>query len=457
MKTNKKYVVYSILLALSMSGCGTYATFQKSTEKELVDELYTYIEATSDTTSLATLSWQELFTDTYLQELISQGLEQNSDLKIAQLNVEQAQIALSTARKAFLPSLSLEPQGTISSFNETTTKIYNVSLSSSWEIDLFGRLRNAKEQSKTLLEQSVAYRQVVKTQLIATIAESYYSLLMLDEQLRISEETQENWNSNMRVMEALKSAGRINETSVLQSKASSVALSSQIVTIKEQIAALENSISQLLALPTENIERGTIDNVEFPKKISVGLPIQLLSNRPDIRMAESYLAQTFYATAEARSSLYPTLTLSGSVGYTNNSGVIVNPGDMLYSLAASIVQPIFSRGTLKAQVQISESQQEQALLQFKQTILDAGVEVNNAISVLQSARERLGYGATQIELLEKTVTKTELLMKYGSSTALEVLTAQLSLLQIELAYTAVKFNQIQGVINLYRALGGGEI
>ncbi|MFR9611795.1 MAG: efflux transporter outer membrane subunit [Rikenellaceae bacterium] len=391
-----------------------------------------------------------------MQSLIEQALAQNTDLNVARLNIEQAEIALSTARKAFLPSLWLEPQGSISSFNGSTTKTYNVSLTSSWEIDIFGKLRNAKEQNKALLEQSEAYAQAVQTSLIATIAQSYYSLLMLDEQLQISEDTRENWEKNLRVMNAMKSAGRINETSVLQSEASSIALNSSIVTIKEQIAALENALSQLLAQPTSHIKRGDILSVEFSDKLSTGLPIELLSNRPDVRMAEGYLTEMFYATAEARSSLYPSLTLSGSAGYTNSSGVVLNPGDMLYSLAGSILQPIFNRGTLKAQLKISKSQQEQALLQFKQSILDAGAEVNNAISELQSSRERLQYGEQQIAILEKTVTKTELLMKHGSVTTLDVLTAQLSLLQTQLSFTTEKYNQTQGVINLYRALGGGE-
>lgn len=450
----KIYIVNALMLLLTMSGCGIYSTFEKPVTDDVTNELYKYIEATDDTTNIASLPWGELFTDSYLQTLIERGLEGNTDLNVARLSVEQADAALSAARKAFLPSLSFEPQGSISSFNGSTNKTYNLSLTSSWEIDVFGKLRNAKKQSQASFEQSVAYRQVVQTQLIATIAGSYYSLLMLDEQLAISEATKVNWDKNLQVMEALKRAGRINETSVLQSKASSIALNASIVTIKEQIAQLENSISLLLAIPTQHIERGTISEVEFPTDLSIGVPLQLLSNRPDVRMAESYLAETFYATAEARSSFYPSFTLSGSAGYTNSSGVVINPGDMLYNLVGSIVQPIFNRGALTAQLKISKAQQEQALLQFRQSILDAGSEVNNALSEYQSAQERLQYTNAQVEILQETVTKTELLMKYGSATSLEVLTAQLSLLQTQLSLAAERYNQTQGAINLYRALGG---
>ncbi len=450
------YIVVAAAIASSLSGCGIYSNYHRAEDNDIVDNLYNYIEASNDTTNIASIEWRELFTDPDLQQLIAKGLESNTDLNVARLSVEQAKTTLTTARLAFLPSLSATPQGTISSSLGNTTKTYNLGVSASWEIDFFGKLRNAKEQSKAALEQSVAYRQAVQTQLVATIAESYYSLLMLDEQLAISEKTQKNWSENLRVMNAMKRAGRINETAVLQSEATSISLNSSIVTITEQIAALENTLSALLAMPTEHIKRGSISSTKFPSELSVGVPLQLLSNRPDVRMAESYLKQAFYATNEARSSLYPSITLSGSGGYTNSLGTITNPSDMLYSAVASLVQPIFNRGTLRAQVKISKSQQEQALLLFNQSILDAGTEVNNALSEWQSAQERLKYSNSQIEILSTTVAKTELLMKHGSSDYLDVLTAQLSLLQSELSYAADKYNEAQGVINLYRALGGGE-
>ncbi len=450
-----KHIFIAPLTLVLLSGCGIYSNY-RGADDEVADNLYNYIEASNDTTNIAAMPWRELFSDPYLQALIEQGLASNTDLNVARLSVEQAEASLKASRLAFLPSLDFAPQGSLVSYENNTTKTYNLSLSSSWEIDLFGKLRNAKEQSKAALEQSIAYRQGVQTQLIASIANSYYSLLMLDEQLTISKQTQTNWSENLRVMRAMLRAGRINETALLQSEASSVALDSSIVTIEEQIAALENTLSTLLAQPTTHIERGSIAEVSFPEVLSVGLPLQLLSNRPDVRMAESYLAQMFYATAEARSSLYPSITLSGAMGYTNSIDPILNPSKMLYNAALSILQPIFNRGTLRAQLKISKSQQEQALLMFNQAVLDAGAEVNNALREWQSATERATYSVAQIELLEQAVAKTELLMNYGSSTYLEVLTAQMTLLQAQLSFTTEKFNQSQGVVNLYRALGGGE-
>lgn len=450
------YILVAAIACSSLSGCGLYTSYERADEETLTDSLYTYIEATNDTTNIASLSWRELFTDSHLQTLIEQALANNTNLAVARLTVEQAKVALKTAKLAYVPTLNLGATGGASSFQSTNTQTYALSASSSWEIDLFGKLRNAKRQSQAALEQSEAYKQAVQTDLIATIANSYYSLLMLDEQLRINEGTLTNWEESLRAMEALKKAGVINQNSVLQSQASVLSLQSSIVTTKQQIAALENTLSALLAIPSQEIERGVITEATFPSELVIGVPVQLLSNRPDVRVAEYNLEQAFYATNEARASLYPSISLSGSIGYTNSGGTgIVNPGDILYNAAASVLQPIFNGGALRGQLNIAKATQEQALLQFKQAVLDAGAEVNTALIAWQSAQERLVYDKQQIEVLQQAVANSELLMKHGNINYLEVLTAQLTLLQTELSFASDKYAEIAGAIDLYRALGGG--
>ncbi len=442
-----KFIVVAFAL-VALSGCGLYTTYQRDVDEQITDNLYSYIEATNDTSNLSSMPWCELFTDPNLQALIEQALEQNSDLSVARLNVEQAEATLYVARKSFLPSLNAAAQEAVVDLGGASASVFSASLASTWEVDLFGRLRNAKMAAAAALEQSVAYRQGVQTQLIATVAGSYYSLLLLDEQLRISEQTQQSWDESVRAMGAMLRAGRINETALLQAQANSLALSSQIVSYKESIAQLENSLSLLLAVPTSAIKRGTMADAQFPETLGVGVPMELLSSRPDVRMAESVLAEAYYLTAEARSSLYPSIALSVTATYSAS--------EILLGAVGSIVQPIFNHGSLKAQVKISEAQQQQAFIEFKQSILDAGAEVNNALSGWQSARERLEYTQVQIELLEKAAAKTSLLMQHGSATYIEVLTAQISLLSSELSLAVENYNQAQGVINLYRALGGGE-
>ena len=271
----------------TLSSCSSlYSSYQRPQETVEVDNLYRFIEATSDTTSIASIPWQMFFADPKLQALIELGLANNTSLSVAHLNVEQAEVALRTARLAYLPTLNATPQAGVSSFNSNTIQTYNLSLATSWEIDIFGKIRNAKERSKMALEQSKAYEQAVKTQLIATIANSYYSLLLLDKQLNIAQSTAKNWQENLRTMEALKQAGNANQASVLQTEANSIALKGQIVTTKKQIIELENSLCALLATTPQQIQRGALAEVTFPTELSQGMPLQLLSNRPDIRVAE---------------------------------------------------------------------------------------------------------------------------------------------------------------------------
>lgn len=449
---NRRNKVMVALLAVVLSSCNLYKEYENTVDTGRVDSLYNYIEATSDTTNLASMGWSELFTDPHLVDLISEGLENNTDLKVAALNIDAAEIALRTARLAYVPTLGVGLGANVSTATQPT---YSFAATSSWEIDIFGKLKNAKEQSKVALEQSRVYAQSVQTALVATIATNYYSLLMLDDQLDISRRTLQAWQENIRTMKALKDAGMLNQTSVLQSEASRVALESSIVTIDEQIAALENSLSTLLGKPAEHIERGVLADANFPSELSVGVPIQLLSNRPDVMVAEYNLAQAFYATGVARSSLYPSLTLSGSAGYTTGAGVSVNPSEMIFSAAASLLQPIFNGGTLRAALEVAKLQQEQALLQFNQTVLDAGAEVNTALIQWQSAVKSLSYDTERLDYLEEALRSAELLMVHGNVNYLEVLTAQFTLLQAELTFSSDKLSEITGVIELYRALGGG--
>lgn len=376
----KNKILITCLLASTLSSCHIYRAYERPDAITVSDSLYRQPVTAEDTTSLASLSWKELFTDPQLQQLIEAGLAHNTDLGIARLKVKEAEALLMTSRLSYLPSVSLTPQGTLTSLDgNKPSKTYNLAVSADWEIDLFGKLLNAKRGAQAALEQSEAYRQAVQTQLVATIANSYYTLLMLDEQLDITRRTADTWTESLRTMKALKRAGQATE-----------------------------------------------------------------------------MAVAYYATNSARSAFYPSITLSGSAGWTNAAGAaITNPGQWLLSAVGSLVQPLFNRGKNIANLKIAKAQQEEALLTFQQSLLDAGAEVNDALVQWQTARKRIQLDEQQCTSLQSALRSSELLMQHSSQNYLEVITARQALLQAELNTVTDRFDEIQGVINLYHALGGG--
>ena len=452
----KKLII--ILAAAAMAGCGIYKPYTRPEEIK-TDGLYGQGVETVDTMTLGNISWQEMFTDPYLQQLIQQGLDNNTDLQSAYWRVKEAEATLKSARLAYLPSFNFAPNGGVSSLTNpwNATWTYTVPATASWEVDIFGKLTNSKRRAKALLAQSQEYQQAVRTQVIASVANLYYTLLMLDSQYEVTEETAAKWRQSVEAMRALKEAGYANEAGVAQYEANTLAIEASLHDLGYQRTQAENSLCSLLGEVPHTIARGRLENQQLPDDLTVGVPVQMLSNRPDVRSAEYSLMQSYYATASARSALYPSITLSGTVGWTNNSGAgIVNPGKLIWNAAGSLLQPIFNANANRARVKIAKAQQEETKLAFQQALLNAGAEVNNALTQCQSARAKADLRVQQIEALERAVESTELLMQHGSTTYLEVLTAQQSLLSAQLSQIADRFDEIQGTVNLYQALGGGR-
>lgn len=455
MKNRHCILLFSIATCL-LNSCGIYDRYSRPDLDVSIDSLYREAVAATDTVTIASKPWRELFTDPHLQTLIAKGLERNTDLGIARLQVEEAQAVLTNARHSYLPSADLTPQTDVSHYNGETKKTYSLGGTVSWEMDIFGKVANAEYGAAASLEKSRAYVQAVQTQLVAAIAESYYTLLMLDEQFAVSQQTMTNWTETVKTLEALAEAGQSNDVAVRQARASRTALEASLLTISKSISETENSLSALLKEPPHTIVRGTLGGQSFPDHISAGVPLLMLSNRPDVRQAEAALAEAFYATNSARAAFYPSLTLSGSLGWTNSGGSgIVNPGKWLSSAIAQITAPLFNKGTNTANLRIARAQQEEAVLRFKQSLLDAGNEVNNALTEWQTADRRIKFDGEQIVDLEAATEKTRLLVQYTSANYLEVLTAQQSLLSARLTLAQDRIAKIQGIIHLYRALGGG--
>jgi len=438
-----------ISIALTMlSGCSLYRQYERE-QMPFVDSLYRRMSVPSDSVSSASVTWDKFFTDPLLQEWIRTGLEYNSDLNIARLKVQEAEASLLAARWAWLPGADFSMQGGLPGQ-------FSASVQASWQTDIFGGLRNAKRRAQAALEQSHAYRQAVQTQLVATIANSYYTLLMLDEQLTISNRTLKTWEESIRTLEALKRAGKTNEAAVLQAKANMLSVEANVLTLEKEILAVENSLCALLGLVPMPIERSTLNDQILPERLCAGVPVELLDRRPDVKQAEMVLAQAFYNVNSAKASFYPNITLSGALGWTTGSGnITVDPGSMIANLIAGLTQPVFGRGVNKARLKTAQAQLEEAAYAFRQSLLDAGVEVNNALTLWQTAQKRVELDKKQILNLQAAIWNTQLLMKHGNADYLEVLTAQKNLLQAELTEASDRYDEIISAVNLYQALGGG--
>ena len=432
---------------LSLHSCSLYKKYERE-QMWFVDSLYRRMEITGDTLSTATVAWDHMFTDPILQEWIQLGLDYNTDLNVARHRVQEAEAALLSARWALLPGATFTAQG-------GAPGNFSARADASWQADIFGSLRNSKRKAQAAVEQSRAYQQAVQTQLVATIANSYYTLVTLDEKLAISKRTMQTWDENIRTLEALKRAGKTNEAAVLQAKANKLNVEASVLTLEKEILAMENSFCALVSIVPMPIERSSLKDLEFPEKLSVGVPAELLSRRPDVRQAEMALAQTFYNVNSAKAAFYPNLTLSGAIGWTISGGTAIDPSSMITNFIGSLAQPIFGKGANKARLQAAQAQREAAAWQFRQSLLDAGVEVNNAVTQWQTAQKRVELDKRQILNLQASVWNTQLLMKHGNANYLEVLTAQKNLLQAELSEVSDRFDEIQAVINLYQALGGG--
>lgn len=451
-----------ISAAALMSSCGIYNKYERPEVNAtgLVRDVTSNTDtlAVADTTSFGNLPWRSVFTDPQLQALIEQGLAKNTDLLNAALNVKMVEAQLTAAKLAFVPSFTFSPQGTISSWDGSkAAKTYSLPVNASWSIDLFGNLLNQKRSAQMALLATKDYQLVVKTNLIANIANMYYTLLMLDKQLEIVDNMTQLTKDTWDMMKLQKELNNAKETSVQSAEANYYSVLAQAADLKRQIRETENSLSLLLGQPAQTIGRGKLENQSLPTEFSTGVGIQMLNNRPDVHYAEMTLAQCFYDTQAARSKFYPNISISGSGAFTNNSGGgIVNPGKWLLNAVGSLVQPIFQNGQLVAQLKVAKAQQEQAFNTWQQAVLSAGSEVSNALVLYNSSDEKSKLEQKQIESLTKNVDYTKDLFSMGSSTYLEVITAQQSLLNAELSKVQDDFYKMQAVVNLYYALGGGR-
>ena len=462
------FIILSFSFLILLSGCGLYKNYERP-QDIAVEGIYGSAQS-GDSLGLGDLGWREIFTDPLLQEIIERGLAQNANMRQADLRIQEAQNNLRAAKLAFFPSISIAPQGTISGIWDPSnreeykgvmgngaTKTYAIPVAANWQADCFGQLRNAKKGSEVAVENMQTVRQAVQTAVVANIANLYYTLCMLDEQLRIAEETSENWKQNLEVTQLLMQAGQSNKAAVSSTEANYWSIMGTIVEIRNQIVLTENALANLLGETPHPFKRKTLESFQMPNACVTGVPISILSRRPDVRQAELALASSFYTKNQVRASFYPALNISASGQYTNSLGnMVINPGGIIAALVGTLTQPLFAQGKLRAAYKNALAEQEVAKIGFQQKILDAGNEVCSAMANIQVYKAEQEYIDKQVQSMQDAVEATQALMKYSNQVNyLNVLTAQSGLLQAQISQLTNKYNAISGVISLYQALGGG--
>ncbi|MEG2242352.1 MAG: TolC family protein [Muribaculaceae bacterium] len=457
LRKNISLIIITVALATVISSCNLYKKFEMP--KEGATGEYAAIAAEPvDSTALGNLSWEEIFTDPVLQGFIRKALDNNIDLKNAKLNVDIAQAHLLGAKLSYLPSLAIAPNGNGSSFaGSKMSWTYQLPLSASWEIDIFAKLTNSKRQAKAALLQSEAYQQAVRSQIIGSVANVYYSMVSLEKQLALSRETADKWKESVEVMKDMKEAGRFTEVAVVQSTANYYSVLASIPGIEMSLHELNNTMSLLLKEQPQMWQVNINSILNLPAKFDAGVPISYLAARPDIKAAEQSLAQAYYVTNKARAAFYPSLVISANGGFTNLLGsIITNPGKWFIQLAGQLTAPIFSRGQNIANLKASKAQQQQSLNNFEYTMLNASAEVSDALVKLTKNAQKQVFLNNQVNNLEKAVAFNQDLLTLGTTTYLEVLTAEQSLLNAQMQKLNCELSMTQAAVNLYQSLGGGR-
>lgn len=452
------------LLSISMLGsCNIYKKFDMPTDTALTADYAAARDAEIDSATFGNLRWQQVFTDPVLADLIQRALDNNKDLANAKLNVDIAHASLRGARLAYLPSVALAPNGGASGVggNQWTWSglswTYQLPLSVSWEIDVFGKLLNNKRAVKANFEMAKDYQQAVRSQIISGVANCYYAISMLESQLELTRATAENWRQSVEVMKNLKEAGRLNETAVVQSRANYLSILASITDLEVSLEEMNSTMSLLLNVMPQRWEIPAYAQLGTPAIMRAAIPMSELAARPDVCAAEQSLAAAYYTTAGARAAFYPGLSITAAGGFTNSLGSIIkNPGEFFLNLAGSLTAPLFSRGQNIARLEAAKAQQQQAMNNFQYTLMSASAEVSNSLTAYEKAVEKQNLLAQQVENLEKSVEYTTELLTLGTSTYLEVLTAQTSLLSAQMNGIACANARDRAVINLYQSLGGGR-
>lgn len=419
----------------------------------------------TDSVSMADISWKDLFTDQYLEQYIEEGLQNNMDIRIALQQMIAAEAYAKQGKAGYLPTLSAGPNYTHQEYSENSQfgsifsgglDTYDLTANLSWEADIWGKIRSNKRASQADYLQSVAGHQAVKTQLISNIANTYYNLLALDAQLEVTKQTIDTRKSGVETIKALKEAGQVTQVAVDQNIAQYNSARALQIDIEAAIFKAENTLGILLGKAPQEFKRSRLDIQSIDQEIKLGVPAGLLRNRPDVMAAEYALIKDFELTNVAKSSFYPSLTLTASGGLQSlELDNLLNANSLFATVVGGLTQPLLNQRKLKTQKEVALANQESSLLNFKKTLLVAGSEVSNALFSYEAETQKFEFRKNEVEALRKAESNSEELLKNGYANYLDLLTARQSALSAELNLITNKLSQLSATVELYRALGGG--
>ena len=464
MKTLYKLKYLAITIAfLSLQSCFVAKDYERPTVVE--EENFRTDKLPQDSLTMATVSWREIFTDPVLQDYIEEGLENNIDIRVALQQILSAEAYLKQGKAGYFPSLTgnaswthqeLSKNSQFGSFFNSAIDQYEVTADLSWEADIWGKIRSQKRAFGARYLQSVAAHKAVKTRLISNIASTYYQLLAVDEQIKITQRTIDNRESSIETTEALKDAGNVTEVGVKQTEAQLYTAQAILVDLKKQARLLENTMSILLGESPMEIPRSELENQNITTELNTGVPAQLLSNRPDVLAAEYKFRNAFEMTNVARSNFYPSLTLTASGGFQSlEFDKLFNANSLFATVVGGLTQPIFQRRQIRTQFEVAKAEQEQARLQFKQAILTASKEVSDAMYSYNAATEKIELKEKEFNAYQTATDYSEELLDNGLANYLEVLRSRENALNSQLDLINAKYNQLDALVSLYEALGGG--
>ncbi len=476
MKNNNKIKLFLIgVVLVILHSCGIPKVTTKENEVALPEN---YAASSQDTLSTAQLKWKDFFDDENLNILIDETLKNNKELNILLQKVAMSQNEIQARKGEYLPRINFGAGADIDKVGEFTRNgtveknlaikdgkefpeplsNYQLGLYSTWELDIWKKLRNAKKVAYMEYMASQEGRNLLVTNLVAEVANSYYELIALDSQLSNLEQNIEIQKNALEIVKLLKESARTTSLAVKRFEAEVQKNQSEIYNLKQEIVETENKINFLVGRLPQPVIRSSSTFTEMqPKIVNAGLPSQLLENRPDVRKAQLELDAAKLNIKVAKANFYPSLGLKAGVGFEafKPDFLLESPASLLYNIAGELSAPLVNRNAIKAQYKNASAKQIQAAFEYEQTLLNAYIEVVNQLSKIDNLEKNFDLKNKQVASLDESVEISNLLFQSARADYMEVLLTQRDVLEAKMALIETRKDQMVAMVNLYRALGGG--